>query len=270
MICWLPKALSFSQSLELGLLFAMAMMFIVWLIAACINNAGIVDIAWSLGFFPMALIAAASGTGDHSRKILITIMVCLWSLRLGIYLGVRVMKHHPEEDGRYKTLREQFPHHTSLMFLGFFELQAILLFILSVPFFLICRNPAPTLHPLEWIGFGIWIVAICGEAIADYQLHQFRSRPESKGHTCQVGLWHYSRHPNYFFEWLIWIAYFFFALASPWGWAVVYCPLLMLYFLLRVTGIPATEAHAIKSRGDEYRKYQRTTSVFVPWFPKKS
>ncbi|MEO8206121.1 MAG: DUF1295 domain-containing protein [Chthoniobacterales bacterium] len=270
MICWLPKTLSLSHSLELGFLFAIAMMFVIWLIAVGIKNAGIVDIAWSLGFLPMALIATIFGSGDNTRKLLIGVMACLWSLRLGVYLWLRVMKHHPEEDGRYKTLREQFPRHTNLMFLGFFELQAVLLVVLSVPFFLISQNQAPTLHPLEWIGFAIWIVAICGEAIADYQLHQFRMRPESRGHTCQIGLWHYSRHPNYFFEWLIWVAYFLFALASPWGWITLYCPLLMLYFLLRVTGIPATEAHAVKSRGEEYRKYQRTTSGFIPWFPKKS
>jgi steroid 5-alpha reductase family enzyme len=91
-----------------------------------------------------------------------------------------------------------------------------------------------------------------------------------RGRACRVGLWRYSRHPNYFFEWLIWIAFFVFALGSPYGWITVYCPLLMLYFLLRVTGIPATEEQALKSRGEAYRECQRTTSVFVPWFPKKS
>ena len=82
------------------------------------------------------------------------------------------------------------------------------------------------------------------------------------------GLWRYSRHPNYFFEWLVWIAYAMFALASPWGWISLACPAVMLYFLLRVTGIPATEAQALKSRGDDYREYQRTTSAFVPRRPK--
>ena len=83
-----------------------------------------------------------------------------------------------------------------------------------------------------------------------------------------MGLWRYSRHPNYFFEWLVWVAYCVFAWPSPWGWATIYCPLLMLFFLFRVTGIPMTEEQALRSRGDDYRDYQRTTSAFVPWFPK--
>ena len=104
---------------------------------------------------------------------------------------------------------------------------------------------------------------------ADAQLHRFKQDPANKGKTCQVGLWHYSRHPNFFFEWLIWVSYALYAMGSPsgaWGWL---SPALMLYFVTKVTGIPATEAQALRSRGDEYRKYQQTTSAFFPWPPKK-
>ena len=105
--------------------------------------------------------------------------------------------------------------------------------------------------------------------LADAQLHRFKQDPANKGKTCQVGLWHYSRHPNFFFEWLIWVSYALYAMGSPsgaWGWL---SPALMLYFVTKVTGIPATEAQALRSRGDEYRKYQQTTSAFFPWPPKK-
>ena len=110
-------------------------------------------------------------------------------------------------------------------------------------------------------------MALAGESAADRQLEAFRRDPANRGKTCRVGLWRVSRHPNYFFEWLVWVAYFVFALASPWGWVTIYCPALMLFFLFRVTGIPATEAQALKSRGEDYRQYQRTTSAFFPWFP---
>ena len=86
--------------------------------------------------------------------------------------------------------------------------------------------------------------------------------------VCSAGLWHYSRHPNYFFEWLIWVSFFFFAFPAPWGWTTILCPALMLFFLLRVTGIPYTEEQSLRSRGLAYRQYQRSTSAFVPWFPK--
>jgi steroid 5-alpha reductase family enzyme len=118
---------------------------------------------------------------------------------------------------------------------------------------------------LEWAGAALWLFALLGESAADLQLARFKADPSTRGRVCDVGLWRLSRHPNYFFEWLVWCAYFLFALPSPWGWTTVSCPLLMLYFLFRVTGIPATEEQALRSRGEAYRRYQRTTSAFVPW-----
>jgi steroid 5-alpha reductase family enzyme len=100
------------------------------------------------------------------------------------------------------------------------------------------------------------------------QLSLFKAQPAAKGRVCDFGLWKYSRHPNYFFEWLVWIAYFVFALGSPWAWVGLVSPLLMLFFLTRMTGIPPAEARALASRGDAYRDYQRRTSAFIPWFPK--
>jgi steroid 5-alpha reductase family enzyme len=246
---------------------AIALMFFVWLLARRLNNAGIVDVAWSLGFAILAVIYFLLGEGDATRKLVICGMVVVWSVRLGGYLWIRVAKHHPEEDGRYAALREQYPRHTWLMFFGFFQLQALLLVVLSVPFAMTVANPQVNLSMWEWGGAALWLVAMAGETLADFQLHRFRSQPGSKGRTCKVGLWRFSRHPNYFFEWLVWVAYFVFALGTSDGWITIYGPALMLFFLLKVTGIPATEAQALKSRGAEYREYQRTTSVFVPWFP---
>jgi steroid 5-alpha reductase family enzyme len=244
---------------------AMALMVLVWLLAKRIDNAGVVDVAWSLGFTAIAVVYFLLGQGDPPRKLLICAMVAIWSLRLGGYLWMRVAKHHPEEDGRYAALREQYPKHTWLMFFGFFQLQAVLLVLLSVPFAMASANPASGLSTWEWTGAALWLVAMVGEALADFQLHRFRSQPANKGRTCQTGLWRLSRHPNYFFEWVVWVAYFVFALGTPDGWISIYCPALMLFFLFKVTGIPATEAQALKSRGDEYREYQRSTSAFVPW-----
>lgn len=251
-----------------GLAIAMTLMFAAWLLARGLNNAGVVDVAWSLSFALIVIAFYFIGVGDPARRLLVAVIVTLWSLRLGIYIGLRVAGHHPVEDGRYAALREQYPRNTWLMFFGFFQLQAVLVAILCVPFALAASNPEPGLGVVEWVGAALWLVAMLGEAVSDHQLHQFRSKPESKGRTCQIGLWRYSRHPNYFFEWLVWVAYFLVALGTPGGWITIYCPALMLFFLFKVTGIPATEAHALKSRGDEYREYQRTTSVFVPWFRK--
>ena len=108
-----------------------------------------------------------------------------------------------------------------------------------------------------------------GETIADRQLVTFKKDPGSRGKTCRAGLWHYSRHPNYFFEWILWCGFGVLGLAGPWGWAGLAAPALMLYTIVFVTGIPPTEAQALVSRGEDYRAYQRTTSPFVPWPPRE-
>lgn len=253
-----------------GTVIAMAVMSIVWFFARRMNNAGIVDIWWSYAFTPVVLFYGIFGSGHIIRNSLIAAMVCAWSLRLGGHLYKRVMAHHPEEDPRYAALRRQFPRHTWLMFFGFFQLQAVLVGLLSTPLAIACSNPASGIGLFEVLGLLLWLVAIAGESIADRQLAIFKAHPASKGRVCEFGLWKYSRHPNYFFEWVVWISYFVFGLGSPWSWAGIISPLLMLYFLTSVTGIPPAEAQSLASRGDAYRDYQKRTSPFIPWFPKKS
>ena len=124
-------------------------------------------------------------------------------------------------------------------------------------------------HGSEWFGFILWLVALGGETLADRQLAGFKADPSNRGKVCRTGLWRSSRHPNYFFEWLVWVSLFVVALPAPWGWITIFAPALMLFFLLRVTGIPYTEQQSLRSKGDAYRAYQRTTNAFFPWFPKK-
>jgi len=145
-----------------------------------------------------------------------------------------------------------------------------LLALLSIPLLLSNYDPRVHLGFTDFLGFALWVVAIGGESLADHQLKRFKSDPANRGRVCASGLWRYSRHPNYFFEWLVWVAFFLFAMPAPWGWTTIFAPALMLFFLLRVTGIPYTEQQSLRSKGDAYRAYQRTTSAFVPWFPKHS
>ena len=241
---------------------------VVFLVARRIDNFGIVDIAWALGFAPVALFYGCSAGGAPARRILITTMAFLWSARLGGYLWRRVMGHHPVEDGRYRQLRADWAANLNARMFQFFQFQAVLLVALSVPFFLAARNPAPGLRPLEAAGAVLWLVALLGETLADAQLAAFKRDPGNRGRVCDAGLWGWSRHPNYFFEWLVWVAFALFALASPWGWIALACPALMLFFLLKVTGVRYTEDQLLRSKGDAYRLYQERTSVFVPWPPR--
>lgn len=244
-------------------------MFAVWLIALRIQNAGIVDIAWAGGFAILAALYAGAGDGYAARRLLIAVMAAVWSLRLARYLYRRVMGHHPVEDGRYAQLRKEWAGQWKLKLFFFFQLQAGLNVLLSVPFLLSSMSTTPNIHPVEWFACSLWAVALWGEHLADSQLERFKENPANRGKVCEEGLWRYSRHPNYFFEWLIWVSYFVFAAASPYGLLTAYCPLLMLYFLFKVTGIPMTEEQAIRSKGEAYRKYQKSTSAFVPWFRRR-
>ena len=243
---------------------ALLLMLGVWLLSMRIHNAGIVDVAWSSSFTLLAWVYAWLGTGWLPRRLAVAALVSLWSLRLTLHLWQRVAALHPREDSRYEELRNKWTPNTSIKFLLFFEVQALLAVVLSLPYALASLNARPAFHPLEIAGAVLFLAALCGEALADHQLSAFKHDPASHGRTMREGLWRYSRHPNYFFEWLIWVAWFVIAAGSPWGLITVYCPLLMLHFLLNVTGVPMAEAQSLKSRGDEYRSYQKVTSRFIP------
>jgi steroid 5-alpha reductase family enzyme len=236
----------------------------VFAVARAIDNYGIVDIAWSYAFGALALIYALFGSGWPVRRALVAAIVAVWSLRLGTHLLVRIARKHPVEDGRYAQLRKDWAQGFKARMAGFFQMQAASVVLLGIPFLAACSNPYPEIRALEWAGAGLWLIAISGEALADAQLAAFKRDPGSGGKVCDAGLWRYSRHPNYFFEWLIWVAYFLLGSASPWGWLGIISPACILYLLLRVTGIPMTEEQSIRSRGDAYRRYQERTSAFVP------
>jgi len=244
----------------------MTMMFLLWLVHLRTANASFVDPGWAFGLPLLAVTYALIGSGYVWRRWLLAAMVGVWGIRLGLHLLLRILGQ-PEE-GRYQELRRQWKDHVEFKFLAFFEFQALLDVFLSIPFLLAAVNPTPVLSAFEHAGFALWLVALSGEALADAQLAAFKRDPFRQGQVCQRGLWNYSRHPNYFFEWLVWVAWALFALASAYGWIAILCPLLMFYLLFRVTGIPATEAQALRSKGEAYRHYQQTTSAFVPWFKK--
>ncbi len=265
--------------LGFALAFAVVEMTITWSFARRLNNYGIVDIVWSAGFAPLALLCFFFSPAEerawdiNPRWFAISTMFVVWSLRLGSHLYVRVRSHHPHEDVRYAKLREEWGAATERKMFRFFQVQGALQVVLSLPLMLIVLDGETfasgwSLGVTGVLGVALWAFALLGESLADRQLARFRADPANKGKVCQAGLWNYSRHPNYFFEWLVWVGYAVFALGSPWGWLGIIAPALMLHFLLNVTGIPMTEELSLKSKGDAYREYQRTTSAFVPWFKK--
>lgn len=260
--------MSAGMILGIGALVLAVAFVLTWILSIRKDNYSFVDVTWAFSFTPVALVYGLFGSGWEPRRMAIAVLVCFWSLRLGVYLFGRVASHHPEEDVRYAVLRQNWSANLKGRFFFFFMVQAVLVWVLMLPVFLIASYEATGFHVLEYCGFALWGVALIGEGIADAQLKRFKARGATGEAVCREGLWRYSRHPNYFFQSLLWWGLFLMALPSPYGWCALMAPLLMLHFLLRVTGIPLTERLAVERKGDAYRQYQRETNAFFPWIPK--
>lgn len=256
---------------------ASVLMVGLWLIQRRTRDAGVVDAGWALSLAASAVFAGFTGTGQIGPRVLIAAMGAIWGLRLGWHiLSDRVFKGG--EDGRYAMWREKLGPRVNRVFFLFFQAQAFFVAFLCVPFLLASgtdsRGPLPGgLGIVHICAAALFLLAKCGEAVADHQLKRFKASPMSKGKTCRSGLWRYSRHPNYFCEWLIWVSFALVA-TGPFAdagmrWLAWLAPAFMLLLILKVTGIPPTEARSIASRGDDYRRYQKETSAFFPWFPKQ-
>ncbi len=238
----------------------------LWMIQRRTHNAGIVDIAWTFGVGVLAIwFAWGAEGGDPARRTLIGVLAGVWSARLGVYLFKRVFSE--TEDGRYRRLRDRWGDSFQSRMFWFFQIQAAWSVIFAAPMFVAALDPTPGLVWTDYLGIAIWLTAVIGEGVADRQLAAFK-KSEGGGKVCRRGLWKYSRHPNYFFEWIHWWAYVAIGVTWTWGWLTLFGPAVMLFFLLKVTGVPITEKRLVESKGDAYREYQREVNAFFPGPPK--
>jgi steroid 5-alpha reductase family enzyme len=251
-----------------GGLGAAGFMIVLWLVQLRTRNAGIVDFGWAAVLGSLAVFYAVSGPGWAPRRFVLALLGGLWGYRLAWYLLRQRIWRQPEE-GRYVTLRGKWKSPLDVGFLLFFEAQAVLALVLSLPFLFAAFDGRPVWTLPDGLAVGLWLIGWVGEAAADRQLARWKANPAHRGKTCREGLWRYSRHPNYFFEWIIWCGFGILGLGVSGSWLGLIAPALMLLFILKITGIPPTEAQALRSRGEDYRRYQETTSPFIPWFPRK-
>jgi steroid 5-alpha reductase family enzyme len=259
-----------------------AVMAGAWLIWRRSRNSGWVDATWTFGLGAVGIIAALSPSGFSGlvtpRQILVALLVAFWSLRLGLHIAQRTARI--VDDPRYAKLLHDWGAKAPRQMFWLLQKQALVSIPLAVSILVAAWNPAPGLRLQDWIGVLVLVAAIAGEGMSDRQLRSFRADPSNRERVCDAGLWSWSRHPNYFFEWLGWLAYPLLAIdpsayggsyaggSYPWGWIALAGPVCMYWALVHVSGIPPLEAHMLERRGEQYRAYQMRTRAFFPAPPR--
>jgi steroid 5-alpha reductase family enzyme len=248
-----------------------AAMAVAWLVAERTGRSGWIDAIWTfatgLAGLALALLPASPGA---LRPILVAGLAVLWSLRLGLHIVLRTARGG--DDPRYRQLRAEWGDKASGRLFWFLQVQAAAALVLALSIAAAANRPGIRLDLRGALGVVLFALAVLGEGAADRQLARFGGDSKNKSKICDAGLWGYSRHPNYFFEWLVWVAFAIIAIAPvgqyPWGWFGLAAPVLMYVLLVHVSGIPPLEAHMLRSRGDAFRLYQARVNGFWPGPPR--
>jgi steroid 5-alpha reductase family enzyme len=246
------------------------LMAIAWVVQQKTGNSGWVDTIWT---FSLGIVGVGSalwpvdGAAPGTRQWLVAALVAVWSVRLGSHIANRT--RGITDDPRYAAFAEEWGVNAPRRMFIFLQNQAFGTIPLAFSIFVAARFPLDSLRAQDFLGVAILAIGIAGEAVADAQLKAFRQAPGNSGKVCDVGLWRWSRHPNYFFEWFGWLAYPMIAISPdyPWGFVTLLGPMFMYWILVYVTGIPPLEQQMLRSRGDRYKAYQARTSKFFPLPP---
>ena len=244
----------------------------LWLVSILRRDISIIDAVFSL--IELSIVGVAGvvmGSAPQGRKILLFGLLCLWSLRLTVYLSWR--KWGEGEDPRYTKLRgwvdEGWPFHRFVL-RQVFGLQGVTMFLLSVPLLISLAADEPeSLGPIAYVGVAVWAVGFIFETIGDLQLVRFKRNPANDGKVLDSGLWRYTAHPNYFGEVMMAWGLFIAALVVPWAAIGIIGPIMYTRLVIKVTGTPTLEKRVRHTRSD-YGAYLERTSSFWPRPPRSS
>lgn len=262
----------FAGVLTASIAFSVFMAF-AWWVQRTTRNSGWIDVIWTAGVGLTGVCLALNVGSDEvtARQQAVAGLAALWSLRLGMHLFARTVA--ADDDPRYRDLMDQWGAAASRKLFGFLQVQAGAGLILSCAILVTALAPGNFPGPGDIAGFAVFAAGLAGSAIADLQLRRFKASAANAGKICNRGLWRWSRHPNYFFEWLCWLSYPIIAINSDgpytWGYATLAAPILMYWLLVHVSGIPPLETHLMRSRGAAFMIYRMRTSAFFPWPPKR-
>jgi len=246
-----------------------AAMMLAWWFQWRKGNAGWVDVFWTFATGAAGVLGALWPMGGALplRQAIVALLAAFWAVRLGLHLRTRVLTRH--EDARYAGFRRDWGERFQARLFGFLMIQAVSAWPLAIAILVAARNPAPDFRLIDFAALLVSAAAIVGEGIADRELGRFVANAANKGRVCDLGLWAWSRHPNYFFEFLGWCAWPLFAFGWPWGWLALAAPVWMYWLLVHVSGIPPLEKVMLESRGDAWRDYESRTSPFFPLPPRR-
>jgi steroid 5-alpha reductase family enzyme len=248
-----------------GLAVITAVAFCTWLLSVYKRNVAIVDGVWSLMFLLAACAYAAAAPRLGPRALLILALVTAWALRLSIHISRR--NWGQGEDRRYQAIRARNQPHFALKSLYLiFALQAALAWIISLPLLAAILSER-TLGILDYAGAAVWLLGFIFEAGGDWQLARFKADPANRGKVMDRGLWAYTRHPNYFGDFLVWWGFYLIATSAGAWWSIA-GPILMSVLLLRISGVSLLEKD-IGERRPDYAGYKRRTNAFFPGLPKR-
>ena len=235
-------------------------MSLIWVWYRCTQNPSVVDVGWASGLTTIGMLYLYSSS-ISSVKILFSVVLLIWGFRLGGYLWFTRIRRKLV-DKRYTQLSDTWKIAKPLGFLLNFQFQGLLILIVSLPWYFISQIPSDySLSAIDYVLVFLALLSITAETIADYQLQSFKTHHSGK--VCNVGLWFYSRHPNYFFEWLTWCAFACFAFPAPQALLAWVSPLALLIIMTQITA-PITEKGSIESKGEDYLQYQKITPMFFP------
>jgi steroid 5-alpha reductase family enzyme len=247
-----------------GFLFAT----VLYVVALRIQVMALVDVVWSFGIGLGALFYLCQLDSLSLRSWVVVVVLLLWSLRLSLYLLVnRVLV--AKEDPRYVHLASYWGRYAKRNFYLLFLGQILLVALFLLPVTIAIGDGSEQWRWWDGLAIAVATLSLTCESLADRQLARFRRQPVNQGQVCRSGLWYYSRHPNYFFEWLYWWAFVLFAWGQVGAAVSLVGPVAMYLFLNYITGIPHAERSSLKSRGEAYRRYQQTTNTFFPWIPRQ-
>lgn len=252
-----------------------AAMACAWNVQRRTGNSGWIDVFWTFGTgaaaCTLALLPIEGSQWPQSRQLLAAGFAFAWSVRLGWHILLRTRSAN--DDPRYRDMIDKWGVDAKARLFWHLQTQGLIGLLLAACVMLSARNPLAGMRFQDCAAIAIFVIAVLGEALADAQLRRYKQVPTNRGRICDTGLWSWSRHPNYFCEWLCWLAYPLLAIdfsgSYQQGFVSLLAPLCIYWLLVHVSGIPPLEAHMLRTREAAFEAYRRRTGAFFPWPPRR-